>query len=67
MLFVDDIVLIDDIQNEVNVKLEVCRQTLNARVFRLSRIKTKYVEWKFNDAWGRRASEARHTRYLQGR
>ena len=44
MLFVDDIVLIDDIQNEVNVKLEVCRQTLNARVFRLSRIKTKYVE-----------------------
>ncbi|XP_059281107.1 uncharacterized protein LOC132034764 [Lycium ferocissimum] len=32
----------------VNVRLEVWRQTLESKDFRLSRIKTKYIECKFN-------------------
>ena len=37
MLFVDDIVLIDETEKGVNTKLELWRQTLEAREFRLSR------------------------------
>ena len=47
MLFADDIVLIGKIKEEVNKKLELWRQTLKAREFRLSRLKTKYMECKF--------------------
>ncbi|KAK4724663.1 hypothetical protein R3W88_027442 [Solanum pinnatisectum] len=50
MLFVDDIVLIDHTCNEVNAKVKVWRQTLEAKEFKLSRTKTEYVECKFNDA-----------------
>ena len=43
MLFADDIVLVDETRAEVNTKLELWRQTLEYRDFRLSRAKTKYM------------------------
>ena len=52
MLFGDDVVLIDETQGEggsMNGKLEVWRQTLESKGFRLSRSKTEYLECKFND------------------
>ena len=48
MLFADDIVLVDETKTRVNVKLELWRQTLESRAFRLSRVKTEYIECKFN-------------------
>ena len=47
MLFADDIVLISETKEGVNKKLELWRQTLKARGFRLSRSKTEYMECKF--------------------
>ncbi|KAF3653715.1 putative pre-mRNA-processing factor 6-like [Capsicum annuum] len=49
MLFADDVVLIDETRG-VNEKLEVWRQTLESKGFRLSRSKTEYLECKFSDA-----------------
>ena len=43
MLFADDIALVDKTRTEVNVKLELWRQTLESRDFRLSKAKTKYM------------------------
>ncbi len=43
MLFVDDIVLIDESRQGVNDKLEVWRQTLESKGFRLSRNKMEYL------------------------
>ena len=48
MLFADDIVLIDKTRARVNAKLELWRQTLESRGFRLSRTKIEYMECKFN-------------------
>jgi len=48
MLFADDIVLVDETRAGVNVKLELWRQTLESRDFRLSRTKTEYMECKFS-------------------
>ena len=47
-VFADDIVLVDETRAEVNAKLELCKQTLESRCFRLSRAKTKYMECKFS-------------------
>ena len=47
MLFVDDIILIGETKKGVNKKLELWRQTLEARGFRNSRSKTGYMECKF--------------------
>ena len=47
MLFAEDIILIDETRAWVNIKLELWRQTLESRDFRLSRIKTEYMECKF--------------------
>ena len=47
MLFADDIILIGEIKEEINKKLELWRQILEARGFRLSRSKTEYMECKF--------------------
>ena len=47
MLFADDIVLIGETKEDVNKKLELWRQTLKTRGFRLSRSKTEYMECKF--------------------
>ncbi|KAF3647161.1 putative peptide/nitrate transporter-like [Capsicum annuum] len=49
MLFADDVVLIDETRGGVNDKLEVWRQTLESKGFRVSRSKTEYVECKFNE------------------
>lgn len=49
MLFVDDIVLINETRNRVSAKLEVWRQTLESKGFRLSTTKTEILECKFND------------------
>ena len=48
MLFADDIVLVNETRVRVNVKLELWRQTLESRGFRLSRAKTEYMECKFS-------------------
>uniref|UniRef100_A0A1U7X3Y0 Uncharacterized protein LOC104234874 n=1 Tax=Nicotiana sylvestris TaxID=4096 RepID=A0A1U7X3Y0_NICSY len=49
MLFADDIVLIDETRSGVNAGLEVWRQTLESKDFKLSRTKTKYLECNFSD------------------
>ncbi|KAM3382190.1 hypothetical protein P3S68_007763 [Capsicum galapagoense] len=49
MLFADDVVLIAETREGVSDKLEVWRQTLESKGFRVSRSKTEYVECKFND------------------
>ncbi|XP_019248596.1 PREDICTED: uncharacterized protein LOC109227859 [Nicotiana attenuata] len=49
MLFVDDIVLIDDTRRGVNARLEVWRQMLESKGFKMSRWKTEYLECKFSD------------------
>ncbi|XP_049367345.1 uncharacterized protein LOC125832240 [Solanum verrucosum] len=50
MLFADDIVLIDETRDRVNARLEVWRQTLESKGFKLSRTKTEYLGCKFSDA-----------------
>ncbi|XP_070032752.1 uncharacterized protein [Nicotiana tomentosiformis] len=45
MLFIDDIVLIDETRDNVNAQLEVWRQTLESKGFKLSSTKTEYLEW----------------------
>ncbi|KAL6507853.1 hypothetical protein OROGR_024048 [Orobanche gracilis] len=55
MMFADDIVLIDETKVGVQQKLELWRDTLEARGFRLSRSKTEYMECRFNDNSDREA------------
>jgi hypothetical protein len=43
MLFADDVLLVDDSRRGVNRKLEPWKQTLEWKVFRLSRTKTEYT------------------------
>nr|XP_033508012.1 uncharacterized protein LOC117273039 [Nicotiana tomentosiformis] len=49
MLFADHIVLIDKTRSGVNARLEVWRQTLESKGFKLSRTKREYMECKFSD------------------
>ncbi|XP_059306273.1 uncharacterized protein LOC132057673 [Lycium ferocissimum] len=44
------IVLIDETHSGINDKLEGWRRTLDFKGFKLSRSKTKYLEYKFNEA-----------------
>ena len=48
MLFADNIVLIDETRAGVNAKLELWRQTLESRGFKLSRTKTECMECTFS-------------------
>ena len=48
MLFADDVVLVDERQTGVNRKLELWRQTLQSKGFRLSRTKTEYIRCDFD-------------------
>jgi len=48
MLFANDIVLVDETRAGVNKKLELWRQTLESRGFKLSRTKTEYMKCKFS-------------------
>ncbi|KAL6536543.1 hypothetical protein OROGR_013115 [Orobanche gracilis] len=52
---VNDIVLIDETKVGVQQKLELWRDTLEARDFRLSRSKTEYMECRFSDNSDREA------------
>ena len=47
MLFADDVVLVDESRTGVNQKLELWRETLESKGFRLSRTKTKYMRCDF--------------------
>ncbi|XP_060182744.1 uncharacterized protein LOC132612646 [Lycium barbarum] len=49
MLFANDIVLIDESRSGVNARLEVWRQPLESKGFKLSRTKIEYSECKFNE------------------
>ena len=49
MLFANDIVLIDETARGVNAKLDVWRETLESRGFKISRNKTEYMVCKFSD------------------
>ncbi|XP_070036590.1 uncharacterized protein [Nicotiana tomentosiformis] len=48
MLFADDIVFIDETRRAVNARLEVWRQALESKGFKLNRTKTEYLECKFS-------------------
>ncbi|KAK8967016.1 hypothetical protein KSP40_PGU000305 [Platanthera guangdongensis] len=50
LLFVDDIILVDETREDVNAKLESWRDTLEKKSFRLSRAMTGYMELKFSSA-----------------
>jgi hypothetical protein len=48
MLFADDMVLIGESRTGVDQKLELWRQTLKSKCFRLSRTKIKYMMCQFS-------------------
>ena len=52
MLFANDIVLIDQIRQGINSKLELWRHTLESRGFKLSRSKTEYLRCGFSGEEG---------------
>jgi hypothetical protein len=48
MLFVDDVILVDESRTGVDQKLELWRRTLKAKGFRRSRSKTEYMKCDFS-------------------
>jgi hypothetical protein len=48
MLFVDDVVLVDKTRVGVNMKLKLWTQTSKSKGFRISRIKTEYLQCDFS-------------------
>ena len=50
MLFADDVVLVDKSQAGVNRKLELWRQILESKGFRVSQTKTEYMRCDFGNA-----------------
>jgi hypothetical protein len=48
MLFVDDVILVDESRTGVDQKLELWRRTLEAKGFRLSRSKIEYMKCDFS-------------------
>jgi hypothetical protein len=48
MLFIDDVVLVDESRTRVDQKLELLRQILEAKGFSLSRFKTEYMKCDFS-------------------
>ena len=46
-LFADDVVLVDESRTGVNQKLELWRETLEFKGFRLNRTKTEYIRCDF--------------------
>ncbi|XP_075076581.1 uncharacterized protein LOC107791773 [Nicotiana tabacum] len=51
ILFVDDIVLIDEMRGGVNETLEVWRHALKSKGFKLRKTKTEYLKCKFSAYW----------------
>ena len=47
MLFADDVVLVDESHAGRNRKLELWRETLESKVFSLSRTKNEYMRYDF--------------------
>ncbi|VAI32587.1 hypothetical protein VPH35_090281 [Triticum aestivum] len=52
MLFEDDVVLVDDSRTGVNRRLELWRQTLESKGFRISRTKNEYMMCGFSTTIG---------------
>ena len=50
MLFADDIVLIDETKSGVNAKLDVWREVLESKGFKISRTKTEYIKCNFSES-----------------
>jgi hypothetical protein len=48
MLFTDDVILVDESRTGIDQKLELCRRTLEAKGFRLSRSKMEYMKCDFS-------------------
>jgi hypothetical protein len=48
MLFADDVVLVDESRTDVDQKLKLCRQNLDAKDFSLSMSKTEYMKCDFS-------------------
>jgi hypothetical protein len=48
MLFADDAILVDESRTGIDQKLELWRQTLEAKYFNLSRSKTEYMKCDFS-------------------
>jgi hypothetical protein len=48
MLFVDDVVLVEESMTKVDQKLKLWRQTLEVKCFRLNRSKTEYMKCDFS-------------------
>jgi len=46
--FAEDVVLLGELKEEFNVRLETWRQVLEAYGFRLSKTKTEYMERNFS-------------------
>ncbi|KAL7258934.1 hypothetical protein ACSBR1_004943 [Camellia fascicularis] len=50
MLFVDDIVVVDETKEGVKTKLEIWRKTLESKGFRISKTKTEYMKCNFSNS-----------------
>jgi hypothetical protein len=48
LLFIDDVILVDESRTEVDQKLELWRRTLETKSFKFSRSKTKYMKCDFS-------------------
>ena len=48
MLFANDMVYMDKIKREINVKLEIWRDTLRSKGFPLNKTKIEYMKCKFS-------------------
>jgi hypothetical protein len=48
MLFIDDVILVNESKTGVDQKIELWRRTLEAKGFRLSRYKTEYLKCDFS-------------------
>lgn len=59
MFFADDFVLVDEIRECVNLKLEIWGNNLDAKGLKLSRVKTEYLKCNFNNKVNRSMRHAR--------
>lgn len=48
MLFVDDIMLLDESRDDMNMKPKRWRKALESKGFKIIRTKTKYMNYNFN-------------------
>ena len=48
IMFADDVILVDETARGVNAKLEILRETLESKSFKISKNKTENMECKFS-------------------